>query len=95
MGLQPLGGRVVVTPNEEKERVEGGIVLPESVSEKPTQGTVIAVGPGEMLDTGKRAEMPVKVGDVVIYGKYSGMEITIDGTDYKILTVNDILAVRE
>lgn len=95
MGLQPLGDRVVVEEKQERERVEGGIVLPESAAEKPTEGTVTAVGPGAINDDGTRQPMPVKVGDTVIYGKYAGSEITIDGKDLKILSVSDILAVRE
>lgn len=95
MGLQPLGDRVVVEPLEEKEQIEGGIVLPESAQQKPTEGTVVAVGPGAMLESGKRAEMPLKPGDVVIYSKYGGMEVTVDGKELKILRASDILAVKE
>lgn len=95
MGLQPLGDRVLVEEKTERERVEGGIVLPESASEKPTEGTVITVGPGSVKDDGSRTPMPVKVGDLVLYGRYAGSEITVDGKDYKILSVSEILAVRE
>lgn len=95
MRLRPLSDRVVVEPKEETEVVQGGIVLPETASEKPTEGTVLEVGPGALLEDGSRAEMPVKVGDVVVYSKYAGHEIRIDGRDLKILSVSDILAVRE
>lgn len=95
MGLQPLGDRVIVEEPEERERVQGGIVLPETASERPTEGTVVAVGPGARREDGTREEMPVKVGDTVIYGKYAGTEITVGGKDVKILSVSDILAVRE
>ncbi len=95
MGLKPLGDRVVVEPKEQKEVIQGGIVLPESAKEKPTEGVVVEVGPGELLDSGERVPMPVKVGDVVIYGKWAGTDIEIDGKDVKILSVSDIMAVRE
>lgn len=95
MGLKPLGDRVVVEPNEAKEVVSGGIVLPESAKEKPTEGKVLSVGPGGLRDNGTREPMPVKVGDVVVYGKWSGTDIDVDGKDLKILSVSDILAVRE
>ncbi|MBI5834599.1 MAG: co-chaperone GroES [Armatimonadetes bacterium] len=95
MGLKPLGDRVVVEPKELKEVVQGGIVLPESAKEKPTEGVVVEVGPGELLESGERVPMPVKVGDVVIYGKWAGTDIEIDGKDVKILSVSDIMAVRE
>ncbi len=95
MGLQPLGDHVLIEVNEERERVQGGIVLPESAGEKPTEGTVVSAGPGARRDDGKRVEMPVKQGDTVIFGKYAGTEVKVDGKEYKILGVSDILAVRE
>jgi len=95
MGLEPLGDRVVVEVVEEKERIQGGIVLPETASEKPTEGKILEVGPGKMNDDGTRVPMPVQVGDVVVYGKWSGMDVDIDGKTLKILSVSDILAVRE
>ncbi len=95
MGLQPLGDRVIVEEAAERERIEGGIVLPETASERPTQGTVLAIGPGARKDDGTRIEMPVKVGDKVIYGKYSGTEIEVEGKEVKILGVDEILAVAE
>lgn len=95
MVLKPLGDRVVVEPLEEREVVRGGIVLPESAAEKPTEGTIVAVGPGELLDSGERAPMPVKVGEVVLYGKWSGTDFEVDGRELKILSVSDLMAVRE
>ncbi|MCZ7601206.1 MAG: co-chaperone GroES [Gammaproteobacteria bacterium] len=95
MGLQPLGDRVLVEVLEEAERVQGGIVLPESAAEKPTEGTVVEVGPGALKDDGSRIPMQVAKGDKVIYGKYSGMDVKVDGQEYKLLRVSDILAVRQ
>ena len=90
--LRPLDDRVVVEPTEAEERTAGGIVLPDSAKEKPQRGTVIAVGPGKLLDSGNRGELSVAVGDVVIYGKYSGSEIEVNGKEVKILRESDILA---
>jgi chaperonin GroES len=88
--LRPLDDRVVVRPVEAEERTAGGIVLPDTAKEKPQRGTVVAVGPGKLLDSGKRGDLAVSVGDEVIYGKYSGTDIE-DG-DYKIVRESDILA---
>jgi chaperonin GroES len=90
--VRPLDDRVVVKPMEAEERTAGGIVLPDSAKEKPQRGKVVAVGPGKLLDSGERAEMSVAVGDEVIYGKYGGTEIEINGEDVKILRESDILA---
>lgn len=90
--IRPLDDRVVVQPSEAEEKTAGGIVLPDTAKEKPQRGTVIAVGPGKLLDNGKRGELSVAVGDEVIYGKYSGTEIEIDGEEVKILRESDILA---
>ncbi|MGL4944304.1 MAG: co-chaperone GroES [Thermoguttaceae bacterium] len=90
--LKPLEDRVVVQPLEAEQVTAGGIVLPDTAKEKPQRGTVIAAGPGRVLDSGKRAEMTLKVGDEVIYGKYSGSEIEIDGNEVKILKETDVLA---
>jgi chaperonin GroES len=90
--LRPLDDRVVVEPMEAEERTAGGIVLPDTAKEKPQRGTVKATGPGRLLDSGNRAEVAVRVGDVVIYGKYSGSDIEIDGKEVKILRETDILA---
>jgi chaperonin GroES len=90
--LRPLDDRVVVEPVEAEETTAGGIVLPDTAKEKPQRGTVRAVGPGRLLDSGNRADLSVSVGDVVIYGKYSGSDIEIDGNEVKILRETDILA---
>ncbi len=92
MAIRPLDDRVVVEPLEAEEKTQGGIVLPDSAKEKPTKGKVISVGEGKLLDSGKRAELLLKKGDRVLYGKYAGTEITVDGKDYLILKENDILA---
>ena len=90
--VRPLDDRVVVEPIEAEETTAGGIVLPDSAREKPQRGTVVAVGPGRLLDSGNRGELSVTVGDEVIYGKYGGMDIEINGDDVKILRESDILA---
>lgn len=90
--IRPLDDRVVVTPLEAETKTAGGIVLPDSAKEKPQRGTVVAVGPGKLLDSGKRGELSVSVGDQVIYGKYGGTDIEINGQDVKILRESDILA---
>ncbi len=90
--LRPLDDRVVVEPQEAEERTSGGIVLPDTAKEKPQRGKVVSVGPGRMLDNGNRGELSVSVGDVVIYGKYSGSDIEVSGKDVKILREGDILA---
>ena len=90
--IRPLDDRVVVEPIEAEETTAGGIVLPDSAKEKPQRGTVVAVGPGKLLDNGQRGELSVAVGDEVIYGKYGGTDIEINGNDVKILRESDILA---
>src|SRR5580765_6523708 len=90
--LRPLDDRVVVEPQEAEERTAGGIVLPDTAKEKPQRGTVVSVGPGRLLDNGNRGALSVAVGDVVIYGKYSGSEIEVAGKDVKILRESEILA---
>lgn len=90
--LRPLDDRVVVEPMEAEERTAGGIVLPDTAKEKPQRGTVISVGPGKLLDNGERGTLSVAVGDEVIYGKYAGTDIELDGRDVKILRESDILA---
>jgi chaperonin GroES len=94
MKLRPLEDRVVVKPIEAEEKTKSGIVLPDTAKEKPQQGEVIAVGPGRFED-GNRVPMEVKVGDRVIYSKYGGTEVKIDGEEYIILSSRDILAVLE
>ncbi len=95
MKLKPLDDRVVVIPQEAEETTAGGIVLPETAKEKPMMGKVVSVGPGKMLDDGKRAKMSVKKNDVVLYGKYGGSEVEIDGKEYKILRESEILGIVE
>ena len=90
--LRPLDDRVVVEPIESEEKTAGGIVLPDTAKEKPQRGTVLAVGPGRLLDSGKRGELSVAVGDEVIYGKYGGSDIKINGDEVKVLRESDILA---
>ena len=90
--LRPLDDRVVIEPTEAEERTAGGIVLPDTAKEKPQRGTVVAIGPGKLLDSGNRGQLSVKVGDEVIYGKYSGSEIEVNGKDVKIMRESDILA---
>ena len=92
VNIRPLDDRVVVKPVEAEETTAGGIVLPDSAKEKPQRGTVIAVGPGRLLDNGNRGTLSVAVGDVVIYGKYGGSDIEVDGVDVKVLRESDILA---
>ena len=91
--IKPLADRVVVEPAEPEEVSAGGIILPDTAQEKPQQGKVVAVGPGKVSDAGTLIESAVKKGDTVLYGKYSGTEVTIDGTEYSIMRESDILAV--
>jgi len=93
MNLKPLGDRVIVKVLEEEEKTSSGIVLPDQAKEKPQEGEVVAVGPGRVLDDGKRLEMDVKAGDKVAYSKYAGTEIKIAGEDYLIMRQDDILGV--
>ena len=90
--IRPLDDRVVVEPMAAEETTAGGIVLPGNAQEKPQRGTVVAVGPGKLLDSGERGTLSVTVGDEVIFGKYGGTEIEVDGIDVKILRESDILA---
>jgi chaperonin GroES len=89
--IQPLEDRVVIWPDDEAETMRGGLYLPDTAKEKPTQGEVVAVGPGR-VEKGTRVPMDVKVGDKVLYGKYSGTNITIDGEEVVIVKSSDILA---
>lgn len=91
--IQPLADRVVVKPLEETEQMRGGLYIPDTAKEKPQQGEVIAVGPGKVGDDGKRIAPEVKVGDKVLYGKYSGTEVTVGDEQYLILRESDVLAV--
>ena len=90
--LRPLDDRVVVEPSEAEEVTAGGIVLPDAAQEKPQRGKVVAVGAGRLLDSGNRGELSVSVGDQVIYGKYGGSDVEVDGQELKILREADILA---
>ena len=92
MNIKPLADRVIVKPSE-KETMKGGIIIPDTAKEKPQQGTIVAVGPGQISDSGERVAPEVKKGDVVLYGKYSGTEVNVDGVDYLILRESDVLAI--
>ena len=91
--IKPLADRVVVEPAEAEEVTAGGIILPDTAQEKPQQGKIVAVGPGKVSDSGTLVEPTLKTGDSVLYGKYSGTEVTIDGTEYSIMRESDILAI--
>ena len=93
--FRPMDDRVLVEPGEADEKTVGGIILPDSAREKPQRGTVVATGPGKLLDSGSRGQMSVHVGDDVFYGKYSGTEIDIGTDKYVVLRENDILAIVE
>ena len=92
MKLNPLDDRVVVEPMDAEETTAGGIVLPDAAREKPQRGKVVAVGPGRLLESGERVKVGVVVGDEVLFGKYGGTEIEVEGTEVKILRESDILA---
>jgi len=92
ISLNPMDDRVVIKRLEAEEKTAGGIVLPDSAKEKPQKGEVLAVGPGKLLDSGKRAAMDVKAGDTVLFGKYSGNEVELDGDEVVIVRMDDILA---
>jgi len=93
LSLKPLGDRVVVKPIEQDDVTAGGIMLPDTAKEKPQKGTVLAAGPGNRNDAGERVELDVKVGDVVMYAKYAGTEIKLDGEKILILRESDLLAI--
>jgi len=95
MKLRPLDDRVVIKQSEAEEKTTGGIILPDTAKEKPQIGKIVAAGPGKMLDNGKRSKMSVKKNDKVIYGKYMGNDIEIDGEKYVILRESDILGIVE
>jgi chaperonin GroES len=95
INVKPLGDRVLVEPVEEKEVKKGGIIIPDSAKEKPTEGLIIALGTGKTDDDGKKVPFEVKKGDRVLISKYGGTEIKLDGKEYKILNSDDILAVLE
>ena len=93
MAVKPLDDRVLLKQSDAEEKTRGGIVLPDTAKEKPQRGKVMAVGPGKLLDDGKRGQMSLKKGDEVFYGKYAGAEIKIDGEEYVIIHESDVLAV--
>ncbi|HNV23675.1 MAG TPA: co-chaperone GroES [Candidatus Omnitrophota bacterium] len=93
MKLQPLADRVIVKPLEAEEKTKGGIVLPDTAKEKPQEGKIVAVGKGKVAEDGKVIAMELKVGDRILYGKYSGTEITVEGEEYLIMKEDDVLAV--
>lgn len=91
--VKPLSDRVVVKPLDEAEQMRGGLYIPDTAKEKPSQGEIVAVGPGKLSDDGTRLELDVTVGDKVLYGKYSGTDVTLEGEEYLILRESDILAI--
>ena len=93
MKLKPLGDRIVVKAAPHEEKTKGGLVLPETVKEKPVEGIVVAVGEGKVLENGKRQPMDVSVDDRIIYSKYSGTEVKLDGEDFLVISERDVLAV--
>ena len=93
--IKPLGDKVVVEPLEGEDKSAGGIILPDTAKKKPQEGIVVAVGPGKVLDDGSRGEMAVKKGDKVIFAKYGGTEVTIEGKDLVILDQDSIYAIKE
>ena len=95
MNLKPLGDRIVVKPSEQEEQTASGIFLPETAKEKPQQGTIVAVGPGVRNDAGDRVALDVEVGNIVLYAKYAGTNIKVEGDDILILKESDVLAIVE
>ena len=93
MKMNPLADRVVIKPSPADEKTKGGIILPDTAKEKPVIGEVVAVGPGKVADDGRKVPPEVKVGDKVLYGKYSGTEVTIDGDEYLIMREADVFAI--
>ncbi len=95
MSIRPLGDKIVIKVIEDTEKTEGGIFIPDSAKEKPQKGEVIAVGPGKTLEDGKREEMEVKTGDVVLFAKYAGTDVKMNDEILKIMSVKDVLGVLE
>ncbi len=93
--LKPLGDRIVIKVIEDTEQTSGGIFIPDSAKEKPQKGEVVAVGQGKLNDKGEREPMDVKTGDTILYAKYAGTDIKMDGVEYKILSIKDALAIIE
>ena len=95
MKIRPIGDRIVIKVIEDTAQTEGGIFIPDSAKEKPQKGEVVAVGEGKTNDKGEKEPMEVKIGDIVLYAKYAGTEVKMDGVEYKILSIKDALAVIE
>jgi chaperonin GroES len=93
MTLKPLGDRVVIKPKPKDEMTSSGIVLPDTASEKPQEGSVVSVGPGRVLDNGKHVEIDVKAGDAVLFAKFAGTEVKLEGDEYLVIRESDLLAV--
>jgi chaperonin GroES len=93
MKMKPLADRVIIKPSAAEEKTKGGIILPDTAKEKPVIGEVVAVGPGKVTDDGKKVALEVKVGDKVLYGKYSGTEVTVEGEELLIMREADIFAI--
>ena len=93
MNVKPLADRIIIMPLEAEEKTAGGIIIPDNAKEKPQKGEVIAAGPGKIADSGQKINMTLKKGDKVLYGKYSGTEVSIEGKDYLIIRESDVLAV--
>ena len=93
INLKPLADRVIVRPMEAAETSKGGIILPDIAKEKPIEGTIVAVGPGKITEDGKQVKLEVKEGDKILYGKYSGTEVTIEGEEFLIMRESDIFAI--
>ncbi len=93
VNLKPLGDRVIVKPMETEEKTKGGIIVPDTAKEKPIEGTIVAIGLGKVTEEGKLVKLEVKEGDKVLYGKYSGTEVTVEGEEYLIMRESDIFAV--
>lgn len=93
MNVKPLADRIIIRPLEAEEKTAGGIIIPDAAKEKPQKGEVVAVGSGKVADNGQKIEMSLKKGDKVLYGKYSGTEVSIDGEDYLIMKESDVLAI--
>lgn len=95
VNIRPLGDRVLIQPAEAKETMKGGIIIPDSAKEKPQEGTVVGAGPGKILEDGKIRPMSVKKGDKVIYSKYAGTEVKVDGEEHLLMREDDILGIVE
>lgn len=93
MNVKPLADRIILRPLEAEQKTAGGIIIPDAAKEKPQKGEIVAVGPGKVTDNGQKIEMALKNGDKVLYGKYSGTEVSIDGQDYLIMKESDVLAI--